>query len=161
MKKYILIISLLSLFITACDNDGGSQSQTETPPAMEAPAVMEAPAMPEQETGAAGDTTEATADMPDMATEPVAEEAPAVQAMTGEQVFKKHCFACHMTGAANAPKVGDAQAWAPRIDKGMDALVMSALNGVPNTAMPPKGTCGSCSEQELQAAIDFMINQSR
>ena len=84
--------------------------------------------------------------------------APAASAK-GQEVYQASCFACHGTGAAGAPKVGDAAAWAPRIDKGMDTLMNHAINGF--NAMPPKGTCFSCSDADLQAAVEFMVKESR
>src|SRR5512140_1045914 len=56
----------------------------------------------------------------------------------GEDVFKAQCTACHTAGVAGAPKFGDAAAWAPRIAKGLDALVQSALKGTGNMP-PPRG----------------------
>ncbi|WP_199610497.1 c-type cytochrome [Flocculibacter collagenilyticus] len=74
---------------------------------------------------------------------------------SGGDVFQASCFACHGTGAMGAPKKGDSDAWAPRLEKGMDVLVDHAINGF--NAMPPKGTCMSCSDDEIKAAIDFML----
>ncbi|MCW8826447.1 MAG: c-type cytochrome [Gammaproteobacteria bacterium] len=91
---------------------------------------------------------------------PAAAAAPAA-ARSGEDVYKGSCFACHGTGAAGAPKVGDAAAWGARIAKGMDALLQSALNGVPGTGMTPKGTCATCSSDELKAAVEYMISNSK
>ncbi len=91
-----------------------------------------------------------------------AEPAPAASATgtrSGEAVYNSACLACHATGAAGAPKLGDTAAWAPRIEKGIDALMNSALNGL--NAMPPRGTCGSCSDDELKNAIEFMVSQSQ
>ncbi len=82
-------------------------------------------------------------------------------AADGQAVYNKACIACHASGAAGAPKMGDKAAWAPRIAKGMDALYSSSLNGVPGTAMMPKGTCADCSEADLQAAVDFMVGNSK
>jgi len=79
--------------------------------------------------------------------------------MTGEQVYKKSCFVCHTSGAAGAPKLGDAAAWKPRVNKGIDGLYQSALKGVPGTAMTAKGTCGACNDEELQAAVDYMVSK--
>lgn len=79
--------------------------------------------------------------------------------MSGEQVYNKSCMACHGSGVAGAPKLGDAATWSPRAAKGMDALMTSALNGI--GAMPPKGTCGSCSDDEIQAAIEYMLENSK
>jgi cytochrome c5 len=75
----------------------------------------------------------------------------------GQKIYQKSCQACHATGAAGAPKLGDKDAWAPRITKGNDALLSSVTNGL--KAMPPKGTCMSCSEDELRAAMEYMVGQ--
>lgn len=74
---------------------------------------------------------------------------------SGEDVYKASCFACHGTGALGAPKPGDAAAWGPRIEQGMDTLLSHALNGY--NAMPARGTCGACSDDEIKAAIEHMI----
>ena len=89
---------------------------------------------------------------------PVAAAAPAA-ARSGEDVYQASCFACHGTGAAGAPKVGDAAAWGPRAAKGIDGLMNSALNGL--NAMPPRGTCGNCSDDDLKAAIEYMVENSK
>lgn len=70
-------------------------------------------------------------------------------------VYQTSCFACHGTGAMNAPKKGDSAAWGPRKAKGMDVLLEHAINGF--NAMPPKGTCMACSDDEIKAAIEFML----
>lgn len=97
----------------------------------------------------------------------VAEAAPAAAApaaaaggaRSGDAVYNAACVACHLTGAAGAPKLGDKDAWAPRIATGMDALMNTALNG--KGAMPPRGTCATCSDDELKAAIEYMVGQSQ
>ena len=91
---------------------------------------------------------------------PVVAAAPAA-ARSGEEIYNTTCTACHGTGAAGAPKVGDVAAWAPRIAKGMDALLESAINGVPGTAMTAKGTCGDCSNDELRSAVEYMTSKSQ
>ena len=78
---------------------------------------------------------------------------------SGEQVYNSNCMACHGTGAAGAPKLGDAAAWAPRIAAGMDTMLANATKGM--NAMPPKGLCMSCSDAELQGAIDYIVGQSQ
>jgi cytochrome c5 len=75
---------------------------------------------------------------------------------TGEQVFQAQCSACHATGAAGAPKLGDAAAWGPRIKTGLDALVTSALKGKGN--MGPQGG-GDFSDFEISRAVVYMANQ--
>jgi len=94
---------------------------------------------------------------PAPAAEPAAAEAAGPK--SGEQVYQANCLACHGTGAAGAPKLGDAAAWAPRIAKGIDALLASATNGL--NAMPPKGLCMACSEEELKGAIEYMTSKSQ
>lgn len=76
---------------------------------------------------------------------------------TGEELFKSTCSACHATGAAGAPKMGDKAAWAPRLAQGLEGLLKSAING--KNAMPPKGG-SNASDFELSRAIVYMANQS-
>lgn len=75
----------------------------------------------------------------------------------GEQIYKSACSACHETGAAGAPKIGDKGAWAPRLAIGLEGLVKSATAG--KNAMPPKGG-SDANEVELARAIVFMANKS-
>jgi cytochrome c5 len=77
----------------------------------------------------------------------------------GADVFNGFCMACHGTGAAGAPKVGDKAAWAPRIAQGMDILHTHAVAGI--RAMPPRGTCAACSDDDLKAAVDYMVGESK
>ena len=76
--------------------------------------------------------------------------------LSAEEVVGKFCNACHGTGLLNSPKVGDTAAWQARADEkgGLDALLANAITGI--NAMPPKGTCASCSDDELMAAIKQM-----
>lgn len=173
MRPFLLLISLCALLLSGCGNDDNDTAGSPAEPGMTVettPTAMDEQADSEAADVATQQTSEAESDAGAEAAAAMAETDAAVAAaepaaaepkMSGEQVFKKYCFACHMTGAANAPKVGDVAAWEPRIAKGMDALLMSAMQGVPNTAMMPSGGCNSCSEEELMAAIEFMVNQSR
>ncbi|MGE5524381.1 MAG: c-type cytochrome [Rhodospirillaceae bacterium] len=77
----------------------------------------------------------------------------------GKAVFDSTCAACHATGVAGAPKVGDKAAWAPRIKAGLDALHASALKG--KGAMPPKGGNPSVPDADIAAAVDYMVGQSK
>ena len=77
---------------------------------------------------------------------------------TGDQVYNSTCMGCHASGVAGAPKVGDNAAWSGRAAKGIDGLLASALSGI--NAMPPKGTCADCSDDELKAAIQYMLGES-
>lgn len=91
--------------------------------------------------------------------------APAVAVSTGprsgEEVYNTACMACHSTGAGGAPKVGDVAAWADRIAKGTDVLHASGVNGVPGTGMIAKGGCVACSDEEIYAAVDYMVANSQ
>ncbi|AMX01306.1 c-type cytochrome [Microbulbifer thermotolerans] len=80
-------------------------------------------------------------------------------ARSGEDIFNASCNTCHGAGIAGAPKFGDAGAWAPRIAQGMDTLYTHALNGF--NAMPAKGLCMDCSEDEVKAAVDYMVENSK
>ncbi|WP_333608694.1 c-type cytochrome [Arsukibacterium sp.] len=75
---------------------------------------------------------------------------------SGQQVYQAACFACHGTGALDAPKPGDAAAWEPRIAQGFDVMLKHSIDGFNN--MPAMGTCASCSEDEIAAAIRFMTD---
>jgi cytochrome c5 len=76
---------------------------------------------------------------------------------SGEQVFKAQCSACHATGAAGAPKVGDAGAWSARIKTGFDALYNSAMKG--KGAMGAQGG-GDLADLEIARAVVYMANGS-
>ncbi len=78
---------------------------------------------------------------------------------SGKAVYDTACMACHMTGAAGAPKYGDKAAWAPRLKAGMDALYGSSLKG--KGAMPPKGGNASLPDAEVKAAVDYMVAGSK
>ncbi|CAN0578485.1 unnamed protein product, partial [Ectocarpus sp. 12 AP-2014] len=76
---------------------------------------------------------------------------------SGNEVYDAACMACHNTGAAGAPKLGDAGAWSGRVEKGLDTLVSHAINGF--NAMPAKGGCGSCSDEDIEAAVEYMVSE--
>ena len=76
---------------------------------------------------------------------------------TGEQVVQAQCAACHVSGAAGAPKIGDDAAWGPRIKTGYDALLLSALKG--KNAMGAQGG-GDYNDTEIGRAVVYMTNKS-
>lgn len=73
----------------------------------------------------------------------------------GDVVYNASCAGCHSTGAAGAPKTGDKGAWSKRLAQGKPTLYKHAISGF--NAMPPKGMCMTCSDDEIKAAVDFMI----
>jgi cytochrome c5 len=80
---------------------------------------------------------------------------------TPETVYNTYCQACHAKGVNNAPTFGDAKAWAPHIAKGKDVLYQSAINGFNNNAMPPRGTCVDCSDDDIHGAVDYMVSAAK
>ena len=133
----VLIPALALLLLSAGCSEKETTPPQETVPAQapesEAPKPVDAPEV----TDKSADTRTASAD--------------------GQKIYQASCQACHATGAAGAPKLGDKAAWAPRLAKGNDALLSSVKNGL--KAMPPKGACMSCSEDELRAAMEYMVGQ--
>lgn len=76
----------------------------------------------------------------------------------GEKIYHSVCFACHDSGAANAPKLGDKTAWQPRIATGKEALYASALQG--KNAMPARGGNPKLSDADVKATVDWMVSQA-
>ncbi|HEY5739502.1 MAG TPA: c-type cytochrome [Gammaproteobacteria bacterium] len=74
------------------------------------------------------------------------------------ELYQSACLACHSTGAAGAPRIGDATAWAARLVKGVDALVSSAVNGI--GAMPPRGG-SQISDEQIRAVVEYILDESR
>lgn len=74
---------------------------------------------------------------------------------SGELIYNKTCVACHSVGVLGAPKLHDAADWAPRISQGFDTMWQHAIKGF--NAMPPKGTCSDCTDDEIKATIEYMI----
>lgn len=80
------------------------------------------------------------------------------QLQTGEAVYKAVCAACHTTGAAGAPKTGDAAGWSARLAQGYAKLVEHAIHGL--RAMPAKGGNPDLDDVEVERAVVYMANQS-
>ena len=104
---------------------------------------------------------EVVEDEADVAAVVEAEAAPAM--MTGPQVYNVACMACHGGGIAGSPKTGDVAAWAPRIAQGMDTLNSNAINGLQGSAgyMPPKGGRTDLSDEEIIAAVQYLVDESK
>lgn len=81
----------------------------------------------------------------------------------GKTTFQQTCFACHGTGAAGAPKVGDKAAWKSHIAKGKATLYKHAIHGFngPKGFMPAKGGRTDLSDAQVKAAVDFMVSMSK
>ena len=122
---------------------GGKKDDTAAPSTPPVPAAEPAAAAPAPEAAAA---TPAVAD-----------------SGKGKATYDAVCFVCHTPGAAGAPKFGDKSAWAPHVDKGIDALYHSALNGFMGSAgmMPPKGGRPDIADEDIKAAVDYMVTNSK
>lgn len=93
-----------------------------------------------------------------------AEEIVVAEAKSGVDVYNNACVACHGTGAAGAPMVGNADAWTARIAQGMDTLYGHAINGFQGATgayMPPKGGRMDLSDDDVKAAVDYMVSESQ
>lgn len=75
---------------------------------------------------------------------------------TGKAVVDEQCAKCHAKGVNGAPKIGDRDAWAPRLKRGMDALTLSAIRG--HGGMPARGERADLTDGEIKAAINYMFN---
>ena len=74
----------------------------------------------------------------------------------GKAVYQRYCYACHQAGIADAPKLGDKDAWATRLTKSRAELLDNVIRGMA-PGMPPRAGCGTCTDEELEAAVDFMV----
>lgn len=133
--------------VTFMANQSGAKFKEPAAPA--SAATASAPAAP-----AAGATPAASVALP-----PVAAAAPAAAKggakADGAQVYALGCNACHATGVAGAPKLGDKTAWAPRLSHGIDGLTASVIKG--KGAMPPRGAVTTATDADLRAAVEYMV----
>lgn len=150
MKKLPFAVAIsAALLLAAC----GKEAPQASAPAAEAPKV-EAPAAeaPKVEAPAA-ETAPAAAEAP---------KAEATASVDGKSVYGKTCAMCHAAGVAGAPKPGDKEAWAPRIAQGNDTMYKHALEGFTGDhgMMPARGGSSKLTDEEVKAAVDFMVSQS-
>jgi cytochrome c5 len=78
---------------------------------------------------------------------------------SGSDIYGTNCMACHTSGIAGAPMMGDAVAWAERLEQGIETVYANAINGI--RGMPMRGTCMDCSDDEVIAAIDHILDNSQ
>lgn len=106
---------------------------------------------------------EATAAAADMVAPAASADSTGADLAQGQTIYQGKCQACHATGAAGAPKFGDKANWAPRIAQGMDTLVKHALEGFKGSVgyMPPKGGFTALSDDEVKAAVAYMVSQNQ
>ena len=137
------------------DPAGQTQAPAQTAATMAAATAATATQAEEPKTETATAATEiAATDSADQ----TAAATGAVDLAAGEQIYQSACFACHMTGVAEAPKLDDPAAWEPRLAQGMAGLIQSSING--KGAMPPKGGFAHLTEDDLRNAIEFMLDKA-
>ena len=78
---------------------------------------------------------------------------------SAEDIYSTNCLACHATGAGGAPVMGDVADWNTRMGKGIDTVYANAINGV--GGMPAKGLCLSCSDDDIKATVDYILENSQ
>lgn len=88
-----------------------------------------------------------------------AQLVPGAAVADGKAVYTQVCRACHATGVAGAPVVGDRTAWAVRLPRGFDALLESALRG--RGGMPPKGGHAGLTDMQVREAVEYIVAASR
>jgi cytochrome c5 len=78
---------------------------------------------------------------------------------SGKSIYETYCVSCHSAGVLGAPKFGVAVDWKARLAKGVESLYSNAINGI--NAMPAKGVCADCSDAEIKATVDYMLENNK
>ncbi len=158
----LLPILLVALLAAACSKK--EEAPAASAPAASTPPAASAPAEPAPAPAPAPAASAPEASAP-AASAPAASGAPAASASAGggdlalgEKVFNANCVSCHGAGVLGAPKFGDKAAWGPRIAQGKDTLYTHALNGF--KMMPPRGGNAALKDEEVKAAIDYMVSKA-
>lgn len=81
--------------------------------------------------------------------------------ISGEAVYNEACLACHSSGAGGAPIVGQVDQWTERLAKGRDVLHQSGILGIAGTSMMAKGGRADLSDDQVMAAVDYMVDSSQ
>ena len=150
----ILVVVAFGLYFGA----SAISSRTQESEALEDPLLQTAVAERIAPVGKVAISGEDNSAVEEKAAAPVA-----LKDMPGEEVFNTTCVACHGSGLAGAPKVGDKGAWAPRIAEGADTLHQHALHGFTGKSgvMPAKGGMTSVTDASIMAAVDYMVSKSK
>ena len=162
----IVGVVLLAYFAVGSHRVGSGEAKANTPEAIAnriAPVVTLAVESTKGSVAAAPvsvptETANASAPVVAMAI-PAAMPAGAVAQGGGEGTYKSACFACHATGVAGAPKLGDKASWSARVAKGKATLYEHAIKGF--NAMPAKGGNTTLADADVKAAVDFLVAQAK
>jgi cytochrome c5 len=158
----------IDYMLTQSGVDSPYQEGSSAPAAKPSPAGTQAaapsggepaPAETEASTPQAGSKEEPVATPPAQTAQPTgpAESGGPERLAKGENRYKMVCAACHNMGVAGAPKLGDKAAWEGRLTKGIDGLMSSVING--KGAMPPRGGAMNYSNDDVRAAIEYMVSK--
>lgn len=157
MKKLPLAVAIsAALLLAAC---GKEAPKAEAPSA--APAAAPAAEAPKVEAPAA-EAPKAAEPAP-AAAAAEAPKAAETASIDGKSVYNKTCSMCHAAGVAGAPKPGDKENWAPRIAQGTETLYKHSIEGYTGNSgmMPARGGNPKLTDDEMKAAVDFMVAQSK
>lgn len=162
-RNYLIVLGILAamiiIFIIAARAIGLDEENMAEKRADEVSAVTQPVGQVRTESDAAAESEAAPAAAPEVAST-VAESGPED---VGKRVFSGLCFSCHASGLPGIPQFGDKAAWADRIKKGKDTLYNHALHGFTGTsgiAMPAKGGNPALSDDEVKAAVDYIVANS-
>ena len=78
--------------------------------------------------------------------------------LSGEEAYNSVCMSCHTSGAAGAPMIGNSSQWTDRMAKGKETLYSNAINGI--GIMPAKGGVATLSDDEVRAAVDYILSKN-
>ncbi|EON11837.1 MULTISPECIES: cytochrome c5 family protein [Pandoraea] len=141
-------------------NASGGKLPEPAEPAQPASGAAAASGAPAVASGAdAGSAAAAAAAMASLKTATPAAASAGGNLEAGKKLYDTVCMACHASGVMNAPKFGDKAAWAPRIATGIDTLHNAAIKGL--NAMPPKGGAANASDDDVKAAVDYMVSAAK
>ena len=178
MKRFTLMIALATcLTFAGCSQEESKTTpeQSSTPKATEKPAAIKQAEQVVQQTKekvaqVADQAKEKVAQVTEQAQEKVAQVKTQAQGMiataqnalapgAGKKVYINDCSSCHKLGLIGAPKIGDKAAWTTLLSGGIDPVVENAINGKGN--MPAKGGNSNLSNDEVKAAVEYMVEQSK
>lgn len=156
----LFLVLCAAITLTACSKD----EPAEAPKAAVQPAEKMAPAVTEA-VGQAKQVAKQVTENVEQVAQQVEEKAQAAvdkvkdTLASGQVVYTRACLSCHKMGLMGAPKVGDKTVWSGLLAGGQEKLVKNAINGI--GSMPAKGGVSSLTDEEVSAAVDYMLEQSR
>ena len=160
MQKLTITVMLALVATVGCSKKEPESTAAAPSPA---PAAESAPAPAAPPAPAPAPAAAATPPATEAAASASASTAAAGAGGSGQSIYAATCVACHGTGIAGAPKLGDKADWGPRIAQGVDVLHQHAIAGFTGKkgTMPPKGGNTTLPDADVKAAVDYMVSQAR